>query len=140
MKKYFFKTYNKNVTKLSFAKIPQTNKKAFTLVEIVIALFVLSLLSLATYKIYTSSIRAEKQSKNYFKALNLASTKIEELLITNENGSRKEKEKIFNIEWKVESQKISVTVIWQERGEKKSLNLKAAPIQKSYFTDTKNGV
>ena len=123
MKKYFFKTYNKNVTKLSFAKIPQTNKKAFTLVEIVIALFVLSLLSLATYKIYTSSIRAEKQSKNYFKALNLASTKIEELLITNENGSGKEKEKIFNIEWKVESQKISVTVIWQERGEKKSLNL-----------------
>ncbi len=97
----------------------------FSLVEIVIALFFLSLLTLAISKMHYLVINSEKKTANSFIALNLANNKIEELLITEKPQDGSSKQGKFCIEWKIEKEtnqdSIILKVKWYEAGIEKSL-------------------
>jgi prepilin-type N-terminal cleavage/methylation domain-containing protein len=117
------------------------NNNGFTLIELIIALSVVSIILMAFYSIINSSIKHNVKNEKDIKALNIAQSEVESL--RNEIKSSNSSINIYDDEGNVlitiaESEDI----IWKDNGEKKNIDIVDIITDgkyKDYMADTDKG-
>ena len=99
------------------------NAKGFTLIEVLIAMLILTVAILGFYNLYGVSIRTRMLNYNMSKALNIVHQRVDELKTTpynNLSDGQSIVENYYRLEWKVKNQhdlpdtkKIVVSIGWE---------------------------
>ena len=115
--------------KIQEKKILKKYKKAFSFVEVMIALFFISILSVAIFNLFNIATLTEKKSQSFFKGFNLASETMESLIILpfDEIKPNNKKIGIFDVRWQIKEtdgiKDIILFVKWKEASKERHIKL-----------------